>query len=57
MFTMTKDERDLYEMQAQLNALKVELYNADKWIERARDNMENLQEMIFEMQERVYATK
>lgn len=40
------------EIQQEMNRLKIEITTCEKWIERANDTLYQMQEMIFDLQDK-----
>lgn len=57
MFTLDKKESVMYELQHQLNALKMEIRNAENWIEKAKDTVDFIQDALFDAEEIIFNEK
>jgi len=49
---MTDYEREMIEAMQDLNRLKIEVRNAEKWIDYAKDTIETMQATIFTLEEK-----
>ena len=50
---MSDKEYELFRIQQELTQLRIEIKNAESWIDRARDNLHNLQEIILDIKEKM----
>lgn len=57
MFTLDKKESVMYELQHQLNALKMEIRNAENWIEKSKDTVDFIQDALFDAEEIIFNEK
>ena len=49
---MTDYEKEMLEAMQDLNRLKIEVRNAEKWIDYAKDTIETMQATIFNLEEK-----
>ena len=49
---MTDYEKEMLEAMQDINILKERVHSAEKWIEYAKDTIENLQGRIFDIEEK-----
>jgi len=47
-----KADHEELELRQELNALKIELSNAERWIERSKDTIEKIQNQLMDMEDR-----
>lgn len=57
MKTMNEQELEIFNLQIELNQLKIEIRQCDKWLEYAKDTAHRIQETIFDLQDKQAKTK
>jgi len=52
MWTLSEEEKEILELKTSLIQSRLELKQAEKWLDRCRDTINSLQDLVFEYEDR-----